>query len=80
MIRCLSYFLLLGAIAISCSPSQKKETIPADTKEKISDDSLFTLIQYRTFQYFWEGAESTSGAARERFHADDVYRAVPGLV
>jgi hypothetical protein len=73
MIRRFLYFFMLGAIALSCSPSQKKEAIPANTKEKISDDSLFTLIQYKTFQYFWDGAEPTSGAARERFHADDVY-------
>ena len=39
----------------------------------ISDDSLMTLVQYRTFQYFWDGAEPTSGAARERFHADNIY-------
>jgi len=32
-----------------------------------------TLIQYKTFQYFWDGAEPTSGGARERFHADGDY-------
>ena len=52
-------------------------TTAANTDEtqsrEISDDSLMTLIQYRTFQYFWDGAEPTSGAARERFHADNVY-------
>jgi hypothetical protein len=41
--------------------------------EKIGDDSLLTLVQYRTFQYFWDGAEPTSGAARERFHSDNIY-------
>lgn len=39
----------------------------------ISDDSLLTLVEYRTFQYFWDGAEPTSGAARERFHTDNDY-------
>ncbi len=42
-------------------------------EERISDDSLFTLVQYKTFQYFWDGAEPTSGAARERFHVDNIY-------
>lgn len=39
----------------------------------ISDDSLLTLVEYRTFQYFWNGAEPTSGAARERYHSDNIY-------
>src|SRR5690606_25927765 len=43
--------------------------------DSITDDSLLTLIQYKTFQYFWDGAEPTSGAARERFHADNIYPA-----
>lgn len=41
--------------------------------EKITDDSLLTLTQYRTFQYFWDGAEPVSGMARERYHADGYY-------
>jgi hypothetical protein len=41
--------------------------------KKISDDSLLTLVQYRTFQYFWDGAEPESGMARERFHIDGIY-------
>jgi hypothetical protein len=49
---------------------QKKETIATQV---ISDDSLLTLIQYRTFQYFWDGAEPTSGMACERIHTDGVY-------
>jgi hypothetical protein len=32
-----------------------------------------TLIQYRTFQYFWDGAEPVSGLARERIHMDGIY-------
>jgi hypothetical protein len=64
-------FLFLILLGVSCN-SQKK---PAEVKEaeKISDDSLLTLVQYQTFQYFWDGAEPTSGAARERFHEDNVY-------
>lgn len=38
-----------------------------------SDTALFRLVQQRTFQYFWDGAEPVSGLGRERFHADDNY-------
>jgi hypothetical protein len=41
--------------------------------QKISDDSLLSLVQYQTFQYFWSGAEPVSGMARERFHVDGLY-------
>lgn len=65
-------FLILAVVLgfVACS-SQKPAEQAAE--QRISDDSLFTLVQYKTFQYFWEGAEPNSGAARERFHVDDVY-------
>lgn len=62
------FFALVLTIA-GCSP-QRQIGI---SNGRISDDSLMTLVQYRTFQYFWDGAEPTSGAARERFHTDNVY-------
>lgn len=69
------FFLLVGIVTLG-SCQVKKETAPptaAALESRISDDSLFTLVQYRTFQYFWDGAEPTSGAARERFHSDNIY-------
>ncbi|MFO0378652.1 MAG: glucoamylase family protein [Cyclobacteriaceae bacterium] len=39
----------------------------------LTDDSLFTLVQQNTFQYFWKGAEPVSGAACERIHLDNDY-------
>ncbi len=39
----------------------------------ISEDSLMTLVQYRTFQYFYEGAEPVPEWLCERFHADGEY-------
>lgn len=33
---------------------------------QISDDSLLTLVQHRTFDYFWDYAHPVSGLARER--------------
>jgi hypothetical protein len=62
--------------AISCSSVNKnKNGISGNesTQKRISDDSLLTLVQYRTFQYFWDGAEPNSGMARERFHVDGIY-------
>jgi len=66
--------VLLMAIMISVISCMQntggKKTGPAP---EMSDDSLLTLVQYRTFQYFWDGAEPVSGMARERFHVDGVY-------
>jgi len=65
----ISLFMLFTAC--SCIKSRKAalDTQPV----KISDDSLLTLVQLRTFQYFWDGAEPNSGMARERIHVDGIY-------
>lgn len=53
---------------------ERKQSVRSETSpQTISDDSLMTLVQYRTFQYFWDGAEPTSGLARERIHMDGDY-------
>ena len=70
-IRVSSWLLL--AIS-SCPLLAQRTTLPADTPAaRLSDDSLMTLVEYQTFQYFWNGAEPTSGLARERIHQDGVY-------
>jgi hypothetical protein len=61
--------LFLALLAIGCNQPKT----PDEETQALSDDSLLTLVQYRTFQYFWDGAEPTSGAARERFHVDGIY-------
>ena len=38
----------------------------------ISDDSLLTLVQKRTFKYFWEYAHPVSGLARERLGSEEL--------
>jgi len=67
--------LLLVILSVSIVGCVTPKSNPAakDDKNRISDDSLFTLVQYKTFEYFWEGAEPTSGAARERYHVDNDY-------
>lgn len=68
------YIVFVGLVAIAILSCQtKKENKDVLTAQQISDDSLLTLVEYQTFQYFWEGAEPTSGAARERYHADNIY-------
>ncbi len=61
------------AISFSCTQKVHQESYSKDDTFRISDDSLYNLVQYRTFQYFWDGAEPTSGLARERIHMDGVY-------
>jgi len=59
----------------SCKKEVKKSNLTKskDNQTVIADDSLLTLLQYQTFDYFWDGAEPTSGLARERIHTDNVY-------
>ncbi|MGK7394525.1 MAG: glucoamylase family protein [Candidatus Cyclobacteriaceae bacterium M3_2C_046] len=59
-------------IFLACKPSQQADQ-NSDNQEQLSDDSLLTLVQKQTFNYFWQGAEPTSGLARERIHMDGVY-------
>lgn len=70
MIRFLIISLLFSSILAGCNSSGQKR---ATQKTSISDDSLLTLIQYQTFQYFWENAEPVSGLAPERTHMDGNY-------
>ena len=39
---------------------------PSEKFPRITTDSLLTLVQKRTFNYFWDGAHPTSGLALER--------------
>ncbi len=69
------YILLVttGLLLTSCTNGRNNSNNTNTTTQSISNDSLLTLIQYRTFQYFWEGAEPVSGMARERIHMDNDY-------
>lgn len=60
----------IGVISFKNFSSQSKSY---DKKLLLSDDSLLTLVQKQTFEYFWEGAEPVSGMARERIHLDLHY-------
>ncbi|HEX6335211.1 MAG TPA: glucoamylase family protein, partial [Flavisolibacter sp.] len=66
----LNRFQILNVFAclllLSCA-ARRSSTMSA------ADEKMFTDVQQRTFQYFWDGAEPVSGLARERYHMDDVY-------
>ena len=67
--------LLLLSSCQNSSATGKEETSvdKVQAPPVLNGDSLLTLVQKQTFNYFWEGAEPTSGLARERIHMDNVY-------
>ncbi|HSL87495.1 MAG TPA: glucoamylase family protein [Bacteroidales bacterium] len=77
MKRILRILLVLAVIAGGSCMRTSRENIRKTTEGtdsgSITDDSLMTLVQYRTFQYFYDGAEPVSGMARERYHVDGEY-------
>lgn len=64
----------------NCKSDKSKTNGVAFTKvntTEYSDEQLLDTIQKQTLNYFWEGAEPTSGLARERIHMDDIYPTSP---
>lgn len=66
-----------GPIGLSELPEQPRDTVPEEEEEMevvsaISDEALLDLTQRETFKYFWDFAEANSGAARERYHPNDL--------
>jgi len=60
--------LFISFLALECHAS-------SILKSKLSDETLMTMVQKQTFQYFWVGAEPVSGMAPERIHFDSEYDA-----
>ena len=70
------YFIICTTVVFlfSCKSQHSiSKATPSTTKYNLSDSQLLDIVQKQTFEYFWDGAEPTSGLARERFHCDDVY-------
>ncbi len=65
-------FLLILFLAAGCggddSPQDPGGPGGTDPDPPLSDEELLDLTQRETFRYFWDYAESASGAARERYH------------
>ncbi len=70
-----TFFILSILLFTRCKENNKASEHANQTTENLSlsDDELMTLVQKQTFQYFWDGAEPTSGLARERYHSDNEY-------
>lgn len=68
----LHLFTIIGVLN-ACSRPLDQPNGAKDTGLKVSEDSLLNVVQRQTFNYFWEGAESVSGMARERLHLDGDY-------
>ncbi len=69
------FILTLFLIALSCAkddgPGYQEPYIPDNNTpvvEKLSDIEMMDLTQKETFKYFWDFAETNSGAAKERYH------------
>ena len=61
-------------ISIACITKNKEQKPPpVAAKQNISDSALLDIVEKQTFQYFWNGAEPSSGMALERYHADHYY-------
>ncbi len=61
-------YLFILLFCVSCGVNRKSAEQSA-----LTDEQLLDTVQYYSFQYFWDGAEPVSGAARERYHADNIY-------
>lgn len=67
---------LIVLLAVGCSQTKNKgakQPVNRFNASEWTDKQLLDTVQYQTFQYFWEGAEPTSGMARERVHMDNAY-------
>lgn len=63
----------LGGVVVESYASVFKTRLDETPKfPAISDDSLLTLVQKRTFNYFWEYGHPVSGLARERLGSGDI--------
>jgi hypothetical protein len=59
----------LCILAVGCNRNNSTQNNSAG----LSDEDLIEIVQRRTFDYFWDGAEPISGMARERYHVDGEY-------
>ena len=73
-------FLLAIAVLPACSSNPKpgnEEPVTPDEQVRPAtfdnDDAMLDYIQRVHFNYMWDGAEPTSGLARERIHLDGQY-------
>lgn len=66
------FFFMILVVLWACESSKSSGNKQENISKK-SDELLLDRVQKETFDYFWEGNEPISGAARERIHMDDIY-------
>lgn len=63
--------ILFSGITFSCNDPDTSKIVDSgnlpDEPSDITDEELLEFTQRETFKYFWDFAEPTSGAARERY-------------
>jgi hypothetical protein len=71
----LIYLFLISLCFVTCKSKTETDTtnINESKSSKSSEEALLDKVQQQTFNYFWEGGEEQSGAARERIHTDNIY-------
>lgn len=69
----LGTFLAALSACSTPSPTTIKGEVVSRPQKFESDGDFLTYIQKVHFNYMWDGAEPTSGLARERIHMDGVY-------
>ncbi|OAQ39098.1 beta-glucosidase [Pedobacter psychrophilus] len=67
---CKKVFIGFLSIWLVTACSQKNKTTSSN---QLSDHQLLDTVQHQTFQYFWDGSEKNSGAARERINLDQPF-------
>lgn len=66
--------VLLFSCASDEGPGYQEPYIPNSNNpviEPLTDQELMDLVQEKTFKYFWDFANSPSGAAKERYHPNN---------
>ena len=68
------FFSALLTLSLSCG--NKTAVVvnnTSTTSVKTDEEALLDKVQRQTFDYYWEGGEPISGAARARIHMDNIY-------
>ena len=79
LLKTLTLVLLLALSACKSESGSSDPNTPVTPDEQTrpaefaSDDAMLGYIQRVHFNYMWDGAEPTSGLARERIHLDGEY-------
>ena len=74
ILQFLSFFIFIG-LSIGCEnndPIEPEINDPIVEVPDLTDNEILDFVQKETLKYFWEFAESNSGAARERYHPDKL--------